>query len=103
VTNVRVKARTKSEFYVSKKPLWSHRRNWVEDDEGVAVTSPSGRIYWLNESGSFIWKLCNGKHTIKNIADAMIKRYEGLDRNTATKDLLELIMSLQRLGLVKLL
>jgi methyltransferase-like protein len=87
---------------LTKKPSWIHKRNWVEDGSQVAITTPPGRMYWLNESGGFIWKMCDGKHTIGDLTDAMVERYENLDRNTAIKDLIELILSWERLGLVTL-
>jgi len=91
------------EDYPGKRPLRLHTRNWAEDGEGVVITVPSGRMFWLNESGAFIWGLCDGKYTIEEIVDAMIKRYEDLERNTAIKDLLKLVLSLQKLGVVRLL
>jgi len=69
----------------------------------VVITAPSGRLFWLNESGAFVWRLCNGKFTIEEIADAMIERYKGLDKNTAIRDLLELLLPMEKLELVRLL
>ena len=39
----------------------------------------------LNETGLFIYKLCDGKREVKEIIDAVFEKYE-VDNKTATDD-----------------
>lgn len=44
----------------------------------------------MNETATFIWKLCDGKTTIDKIISEVTKRYD-VDRQAAEKDVLKLI------------
>jgi len=69
---------------LNQKPLrlweWREYRKGSLIENGIA----------LNDTGTFIWRLCNGKTTIRKIIDAVIKKYE-VDRKTAERDVLGLI------------
>jgi len=47
----------------------------------------------LNDTGTFIWKLCDGKTTINEIIAAVIKKYD-VEKQNAEKDVLGLIQLL---------
>ena len=83
----------------SKCPLRLHKRNWIDDNEKISVASPLGDVYWLNETGTLIWKLCDGTHSIKDIANALVEKYD-VDGETANKDVLEIVLCLEKLGLI---
>jgi len=86
---------------LNKYPLRLHKRNWIESDGKVAVVAPLGEMYWLNETGAFIWRLCDGTHSTKAIADVLAEKYN-VEGDTAIKDVLEIILYLEKLGLVGL-
>jgi len=86
---------------VNKRPLRLYKRNWIDVNEEVAVTSLSGETFWLNETAAFIWKLCDGKHSIKDIVDSLIEGYD-VDRSTAIDDVFEIIWSLEERKLIGL-
>jgi hypothetical protein len=84
---------------LNKRPFRLHKRNWIDDNEKVAVAYPLGDIYWLNETGALIWKLCDGTHSIKDMASVLTEKYN-VDMSTAVKDVLEITASLEKFGLV---
>lgn len=69
---------------LNKKPLrlWE----WREYKKGSLIENGIA----LNETGTFIWKLCNGKTTVREIISALINKYE-VDKRTAEKDVSALI------------
>lgn len=65
--------------------LWE----WREYKSGSLVENGIA----LNDTGTFIWKLCDGKTTISKIITALVKKYE-VDKKAAKKDVLRLIQLL---------
>jgi len=57
-------------------------------------------IYVLNETGADIWSLLDGRHTLAEIRDALVERYD-VDPGTAEQDLVQIVHDLQELGAVK--
>lgn len=55
----------------------------------------------LNDTGTFIWKLCDGKTTVSKIIAAVIKKYD-VEKQTAEKDVLGLIKLLIKENALKL-
>ena len=55
----------------------------------------------LDEIGSFVWNLIDGKRTVTGIADALSKRYK-LTKHEAEASLLEFIDRLRRRGCISL-
>ena len=47
-------------------------------------------VYTLNETGTFIWELIDGKKSVEEIIEAVIDKYD-VDREKATKDVFSLI------------
>lgn len=50
-------------------------------------------VYTLNETGAFIWDLIDGKRSIEEIAEELVKEFD-VDSPTATKDVNELVEDL---------
>ena len=47
-------------------------------------------VYTLNETGTFIWELIDGKKSVEDLIIAVIDKYD-IDRETATKDVFTFI------------
>jgi hypothetical protein len=60
-----------------------------------------GSIYTLNEIGSTIWQLIDGKKSVNEIAKAVCNAYE-VTPHVAEKDTLEFLNSLKEAGLLRL-
>lgn len=75
------------------KPLRNPGLEWAEDEKGVHVKIPRKQTFVfrtfskllpltrekrvvLDEQGSFIWNLCDGKNSIKNIAKNLNNKYD---------------------------
>lgn len=72
---------------LNQKPLklWE----WREYKSGSLIENGIA----LNDTGTFIWKLCDGKTTVLKIINAVIKKYD-VEKQTAEKDVLGLIQLL---------
>jgi len=78
----------------------------IIDNETVIIpldeqTSDSEKINFLNETGTRIWKLIDGKNSIKDIVVRIVKEYE-IDEKEAEKEVMDFVKKLQRKNLVKL-
>lgn len=71
----------------------------IIDNEAVILDLESGVYYSLNEVGSAIWSLCDGSKSIKDISTLICEEFE-VEKETAEKDVLELLNDLVREGLV---
>lgn len=71
----------------NQKPLrlWE----WREYKRGCLIENGIA----LNDTATFIWKLCDGKTTIRKIITAVIKKYN-IEEQTAENDVLKLIQLL---------
>ena len=58
-------------------------------------------IYTLNEVGSAIWELIDGKKSVSEIAEAVCNTYEVTPRS-AFKDTLEFLNTLKEAGLLRI-
>ncbi|MCD6080429.1 MAG: PqqD family protein [Candidatus Omnitrophica bacterium] len=78
----------------------------VIDNETVIIpldeqTSDSEKINFLNETGTRIWELIDGKNSIKDIVVMIVKEYE-IDEEEGKKEVINFIKKLERKNLVKL-
>lgn len=88
---------------LQERPVRVSEGCWVKKDNVVGVTDPySGKLYWLNETASFIWELCDGKYVVNDIIDHLMKEYRIIKKETATKDVIHLLMLLRELKLIEL-
>jgi methyltransferase-like protein len=52
-------------------------------------------VYTLNETGAFIWELIDGKKSVEDLIEAVIKEYN-VDSITATTDVFSFINNLHK-------
>lgn len=57
-------------------------------------------VYTLNETGAFIWEQIDGKRTIEEIIEILVKEYE-IDNKTAMEDVFTFINNLDKYLIVK--
>ena len=65
----------------------------VVDDETVLVMPKKGQVKVLNEVGTVIWGMVDGKRTINQIIDKICADFE-VDRDAAEKDTVRFIADL---------
>ncbi|MCS7265828.1 MAG: PqqD family protein [Armatimonadetes bacterium] len=101
--------------FSQKRPRWLENARWQNSGDKVIVKVSrsdwiasllrritSRTVYRqieLDEIGSFVWNLCDGSHTVADIAEALQKRYQ-LSRREAFASLAEFLSQLQRKGLI---
>ncbi len=80
-----------SEEFLKAKPLRRAESEWKEDEKGLHVKIPRKqnsfrflprmfqlsreRRVLLDKQGAFIWNLCDGEHSIKEIAKKLSEQY----------------------------
>ena len=70
-------------------------------DEYVFYDAAGEQVHVLNATARRIYLLCDGSHTVQQIAQALVADY-GIDESTARDDAAETIQRLEALGLVSL-
>jgi len=71
----------------------------VIDDEAVIVTPQDGMARVLNDVGSRVWQLMDGKNTLKNIIDTIAGEFQAT-QDRVQEDVLVFIEELQAKRLV---
>ena len=71
-----------------------------ELDEAILFNPNTGEIKLLNETGAFIYKLLDAKHSVEQIVDKLAKSFEIESREDALAEVREFIDSLQEKNLV---
>lgn len=74
-------------LYKKPKRLWE----WREYKKGSLIEN--GII--LNNTATFVWKLCNGKKTVNELILSFSKKYS-IDKKRATEDVLECVSTLYK-------
>ncbi len=73
---------------------------WRElDGEAVLLNPAAGCSYNLNQVGTIIWKLLDGKHSIEEIATAICQSYE-VEYEQALQDVQGILIDLQNNSLL---
>lgn len=67
--------------------------------QGRKVLIKRDRTFEVDEVGLFIWDLCDGAHTVEDIANAVTDAYD-IDHQTALNDCREFIEELTHIGLL---
>ncbi len=50
---------------------------WREMEDGTVIISPEGgQVRVLNEVGTLVWQLVDGKRTVRDICDLVAQEYE---------------------------
>ena len=58
------------------KPLRKQEYHLEKMDNELLLFNPQDRVVlYLNESASVIWQLCDGQHTVQQIADLIAEAY----------------------------
>ena len=68
--------------------------------EKAILQTDTGVYYTLNEVGAFIWDLLKSPLNLDAIVKEVMREYE-VSKETAEADVLELLLSLQKEGLVE--
>lgn len=71
------------------------------EDELLLFDSSLGKLFEVNETGKEIWKLCDGKHTVKKIKENL--RDDFGDIKDIDKDVSDLLRKLLELNLVEII
>ena len=59
-----------------------------------------GGMLRLNETGVFLWHLLEKEATVDSLVEALLEEYEGVDRETATKDVESFLAGLRKNGIL---
>jgi methyltransferase-like protein len=65
-----------------------------EGEEAFLFHPDTGNIKVLNSTGTFIWKLCDGKHSKEKIINKIVENFAVDSKDTAAKDLEEILKDL---------
>jgi hypothetical protein len=71
-----------------------------EEDEAMLFNPDTGGIKILNDTGSFIYQLLDGKHSSNDIVDLLIMEYDALSREQAEQDLNEFLETMLHAQLI---
>ncbi|MHB8997187.1 MAG: PqqD family protein [Armatimonadota bacterium] len=75
------------------------RKDWVGGALGFLFFVPDSKPVQLDEVGSFVWKLCDGEHTVNEIADALAAEYK-LNRREVDVSLTQYLQTLGKRGMI---
>jgi hypothetical protein len=83
------------------RPLRHPAVEWREIDGEATLVPPgeSSLSHELNEVASRIWKLCDGRHTVREIAERLVEEFE-VDLATAEHDVTEFVREMLEGGLL---
>ena len=69
------------------------------DDDLVILDIPSGKYFELNDVGALLWERLDGTQSVEDLIDVVLAEYD-VDRETASKDVEDLLGEMIRSGLV---
>lgn len=58
----------------------------IIESQAVILTPADSYLHTLNETGTFIWELLNGKNTIEDIIDKVCEEFDA-DKRIVAKDI----------------
>ncbi|MGA1790288.1 MAG: PqqD family protein [bacterium] len=69
-----------------------------EEDDGAFLFDPdSGRICYLNEIGTMVWRLCQKNSIPGQLVDLICSDFPEISREQISQDCMQFLMELQRL------
>lgn len=72
----------------------------IEDDDCALLFDPdNGRVQMLNSTAVAIWQRLDGKRSLRQVVDALVDEYDGVDE-AAVGQILNLVENLSQLGAV---
>jgi hypothetical protein len=102
--------------FIQQRPCRSEQVEWQQQGEKVLIkvrrsdwlgtllrwltSRPVHRQIELDEIGGFVWILCDGFHSVADIAEELEQRYQ-LSRREALASLAEFLSQLQKRGLIR--
>jgi PqqD family protein of HPr-rel-A system len=69
------------------------------DGEGLLYDSPSGRTHRLNHTALFVWRLCDGRRSTREIAEQLTSAYD-VDFERALDHVEQILVRLAEAGLL---
>ncbi len=102
---------------MAARPIRNPALNWHENEEGNVVvilprrddtvgkvvawlfTVPESKPVVLDEIGTMVWKMCDGEHSVHDIAEELVKRYK-ITMREAEISLAEFLRRLGKRGMV---
>jgi len=87
-----------ADTYPIKSKDTAHR---VLGDEAIIVNFQDSFFYNLNPVGTFIWERCDGRHSLEEIARALVAEFQ-VDLETAARDCRQFVEELAEQGLLML-
>ena len=73
----------------------------IIEGNAFIVDSRGNMLHELNETGAHIWKLLDGKRTLRGIASQISEEFE-VNKENAQKDVLDFIQELEKKELIKM-
>lgn len=87
-------------MHVETRPRRVEAIVWRRGDEGVVVLNPNdGNYFSLDDVGGRVWELCDGQHSVTEIATTLGEEYDAPVADI-TRDVLDLLDELRGEGLV---
>lgn len=85
-----------------KKPLKQSRLSYraIGDETLILDTKLNKEVHQLNALGSFIWELCDGEHSIEDIAKRVCNEFD-VDEREANDDILYFLNELTSKQLIE--
>jgi hypothetical protein len=72
-----------------------------EDPDGGLLFNPdTNQVKVVNTSGLFIWKLCDGKHSLAAIVAAVQEAFEDAPPETVAQDVVEFVNGMLETGFI---
>lgn len=68
-------------------------------DDLLVLDRETNRLHHLNPTASWIYRRCDGHHSVEALVDAMIEQF-AIDRETSEHDLQQTLAQLRTLGLI---
>jgi PqqD family protein of HPr-rel-A system len=80
------------------------RRSGVEEaplqGEVMLFDSGAGKFFVLNRTMAYLWRHCDGTHTLEEIASGLLEAFDGAEHTGVRRDLDAALQELRALGLV---
>ena len=69
--------------------------------EAIVLDRRQNQVHQLNSTARFVWTRLDGRMSVEGIADELIAEF-GIDRETAERDLAQVLRQLAELGLLEM-
>lgn len=83
-------------YRIEKGCVWR-----VVDGETIILSDNANKLHTLSDVGGEIWRLADGKITIDGIIAKIVEAFE-VERETASRDIVEFIQELSEMNLIVL-